>query len=281
MAKTHVAWRGAIEVSGFPVNVALYARVRRQRNESFRTIAPSGQPMVSNDPIDSGTGQPYNKELSRKGYEVAKGQFVVMPPEAIEKINEGTKTVLAQPAQLVPLETVDLSLAIERYAVRADDKVAGAAQSVQVLWNGLRRSGLAYVSHVAFSNGGVDAVLVLWATDSDLKAALLPFPEEMYEVPAAEFVENDVAGELFERAVGSMYADRMMEAFDHAAFHSEYKARRAEAIQKVIDGEQIEVVSTPEPVPAQPDLMAVLAAAVATEQKKDRPAKKSRKKAAA
>ena len=44
---TYRAWRGAIELAGFPINIALYSRVRKARTDSFRMIGPSGKPITT------------------------------------------------------------------------------------------------------------------------------------------------------------------------------------------------------------------------------------------
>jgi DNA end-binding protein Ku len=273
MAGIRAGWRGAIEFEGFVVNVALYSRVKKQRNESFRLIGPSGQPIQSNYPLDSGTGKEIKPEEVRRSVEVGSGKakkYVPMTEEAIERINSGIKTEIAQADRYAPLESIDLALAIDRFVVRADDKVPGAAANVNVLWNGLRASGLAHVSQIS-PGGGHDAILVLYADEHDFRGVLLPFEAELYPVPPPEFERNDKAGELFRRVID----EEMVKPFDHAAYVSEYRARRQEAIDAVIAGADIKVEAPPEPVSQVPDLMAALQASV--EALKDKPKPKAKR----
>jgi non-homologous end joining protein Ku len=262
VSRPNCAWRGAIEFAGFPVNVALYSRVKKQRNESFRNLAPSGQPVESRtfDPV---TGEQFDKALIRKGVAVGKDEYAVMTPDALEQIKSGVKTSVAKPAQFVARTDLDLALAIDRYVVRPDDKVAGSESSVNIVWNGLRKTALAYVSQVSLG-GGHDAILALYVKDGEFRAALLPFAEELYDVPEHEFVENDDAADLFEQVLDQQHD---VESFEHARFSSEYRARRKAAIDAVIAGEEPVAVDRPEPKPDVPDLMAVLKATAAAKKK--------------
>ncbi|CAB4197996.1 COG1273 Ku-homolog [uncultured Caudovirales phage] len=262
VGKSHVAWRGAIEFTGFPVNVALYGRVKKQRNESFRNLAPSGQPVQSQS-IDPVTGEAFDKDLTRKGVQIKGGkaaEYAVMTPEAIEEINSGVKTEIASPDQFIPIAELDLSLAIDRYAVRADDKVVGSDQSVNIVWNGLKASGLAYVSQVSLG-GGHDGLLALYANDDGFWGVMLPFEDELYLIPEPEFTVDDKAADLFARALESTYSDQA-KPWDHSAFTSEYRERRKSAIDAVIAGAPVSVKAKETVSVKVPDLMAALSAAV-------------------
>lgn len=270
---SNIAWRGAIEFAGFNVNVALYSRVKKARNQSFRNIAPDGQP-VKQLVVDS-KGKPVKADAIRKGYETSKDTFAIMTPEALEQINSGVKTKVAALAGLAPRESIALDLAIDRFAVRPDEKVAGAESAANIMWNGLRDTGLAYTTQVSLS-GGADAILALYADERGFWGALLPFEGELYEVPTHEFTTDAKASALFAQVVEQQHE---VADFDHAAFKSEYSARRLAAIQSVIDGKPVEVTADAEPESTVPDLMAVLAKSV--EQAKAAKAAKKGKKVAA
>jgi non-homologous end joining protein Ku len=261
--KPSAAWRGAIELSlnGVPlaVNVQLYRRVKKQRNANFRNMAPSGQPVQAGTSVDPVTGEAV--EEPRKGVQIGTGKnatYAIIPPETVEAITERQKTELAQPNQWVPLEDLDMAIAIERFSVRPDSKVPAADQAVQILWNGLRGTGMAACAQVSLS-GGHDGILAVYATQSDLRAVVLPFLAELYPAPEFDFVENEKAQALFGKAVKSTGR------FHHEAYESEYMARRQRLIDAALAGQTLpEPKKAPEP-DSGPDLMAVLAAAAGEE----------------
>jgi non-homologous end joining protein Ku len=263
--KPNVATRLAVEFAGFPVNVALYTRVRKQRNESFRTLTPKGVPIASvyTDPT---TGKPVPAEKQQKGVQTGPDEYTVIPPEVIEQINAGTKTTVAKLRQLAPVETIAWDLAIDRFAVLPDDKVAGADQSTNVLWNGLRDSGTAYVTQVSI-RAGMDAILAIYADDRGLWGALLPFEAELYEFPVHEFTEDAEQSALFSQVAEQMYGEQV-ENFDHSAYRSEYKARREALIEQALEGGEV-VQNTPSGETAVPDLMSALRANIAANREQE------------
>jgi hypothetical protein len=174
------------------ISIELYARVKKTRSDSFTTLAPSGKPAETKR-IDPDTGEEFSG--SRKGVKVGR-DYVAMTDEALEQINAGTKTRVLKPEAFCPLNTIALDLAIDRFYVRPQKEVAGADQSLNIVWNGLKATGLAWCTQMSI-RGGHDAVLVLYADDSGLYAALLPFEEEVYPAPSFEFTDSRKAGDLF------------------------------------------------------------------------------------
>jgi non-homologous end joining protein Ku len=254
--KPYRAWRGALELTiagvPLPVNVELFARVKASRNKSFRNLAPSGQP------VDSKTYDPATDELvehAQKGWDVGKGQFVIMPREALDEMKKVEKSKVLRVSQYAPLASIDLSCAINRYAVRPDADVAASDQAVQIVWNGLRHLEAAYVTPLTLSASN-ESVLVIYADERGLWAAALPFADEMYPVPTFGFEENDQAAELFAQMVES---DLGLTEFDHERYEGACRTRRAEIIEQVVAGHVIESTpEEPEPKTAAPNLLALL-----------------------
>lgn len=269
-SRPHTAWRGAIEFAGWPINVVLYSRVKKQRNDSFRNLAPSGQPVVQQmvDPHDGAVVRD-----PRKGVSIGVDTFIVMPLEALEAVKSGVKTEVAKPRQFVPVDSLAWDLAIDRFAVRPDEKVPGSGQSTGIIWNGLRSTGLAYVTQVSLT-GGHDGILALYADDQGFWGALLPFEEELYPVPTHQFEVDEKAETLFAQV---LEAQHEVEPFDHASYESEYRARREAIIDQVVAGETPVAPEQPKPEPI--DLMAALRASVDAKTKTK--TKKATKKAAA
>jgi DNA end-binding protein Ku len=265
--KPYRAWRGALELTiagvPLPVNVEMFARVKASRNKSFRNLAPSGQP-IETKAYDPATGDEL-VESAQKGWDVGKGQFVVMPQEALDEMKKAEKSKVLRVTQYADLASIDLSCAINRYAVRPDPDVAASDQAVQIVWNGLRALGAAYVTPLTLSASN-ESVLVIYADERGLWAAALPFADEMYPVPTFAFEESDQAALLFGQMVEG---DLGVTEFDHERYEGACRVRRAEIIEKVVAGHVVESTpDEPEPKAAQPDLMSLLAKAV--EQQKEK-----------
>ena len=266
-ARPYRAWRGAIEFAGFPVNVSLYSRVRRAKGLSFRQLSPAGNP-VSQQLVDSVTGELVERSELLKGHAVSKDEYVVMSPEALDMIDSGVKTEVAKPSQFVPVDSVPWGLATDQYEAQPDKDTPGSGQAVNIVWNGLKANKLAYVTQVSL-RGGMDGILAIRADQHGMWAAMLPFADELYTNPPTEFEKNPEAAALFAQVVESHYTEERLPAFDHTGFESEYKARRQEAIDLVLAGEPIEV-QAPAPTTDAPDLMALMQASVGKPTESDR-----------
>jgi non-homologous end joining protein Ku len=266
------AWRGAVEFSGFPVQLALYSLVKSSRGRSFRQVTPDGN-ATSNVVLDAATGMEVTRDSLRKGIEMPGGHLKPLGPDALAIIEQNTKTEVATPYQFCPATTVRWDLATQRFAVRADDKVPGSPQGVNILWNGLKSTGLAYVTQVSLRSGP-DAILALEANEHGFWASLIPFHADLYDVPPHGFHDDEKAQTVFAQAVETVHGELIGE-FDHPSFRSEYVRRYDEALDTVLSGE----APTTKLAPAQavPDLMSGLEAIMAAK----KPKKTKKAKAAA
>jgi non-homologous end joining protein Ku len=277
MMSANRAGRFAVDLAGFPINLSLYSKVIGQRSKSFRMIAPSGQP-AKQQYVDPGNKDVViTRDECGKGVENGDG-FVLLTPEAQAAIEAGVKTELAELRQLVPCGTVPWDLAINRFAVLPDDKVPGSEQSANILWNGLREKGLAYITQVSLA-GKHDSILAIYADDAGLHAAALPFAVELYDVPGHTFTPDDAQADMFGQFVEANYEESMGD-FAHASFVSEYRTRRDAAIESVLAGKKV-TVKAPVAKSATPDLMAALQAGVKKPAAKGKAKKPTPKKVAA
>jgi non-homologous end joining protein Ku len=274
-SKPSSAWRGAVEFAGFQVNVTLYRRRKNQRNENFKQLAPSGAAMESAclDPV---SGELFDRDDIRKAVVVGRGKdatYVPMTEEAMEQINSGVKAEIVKADRYVPTADLDLAIAIASYTVRPDDKVPGAASSVNTLWNGLRHTRRAYVTQASLT-GGHDSIVAFYVDDRDeFRAVQLPFEVELYETPEFEFTEDEEQAEAV-----ALFLEKKAGPFEHDRYVSEYKARRQAAIDAVVSGAELPVAAEPAPTTNEvPDLMAVLKGAL--EETRANPKSKAKSKA--
>lgn len=272
-----MAWRGVVEFKGVPINVEMHARAKVTRRPSFKILAHDEKPPVKGLKYDQ-AGVEIDETF--KGVELGKDDFRILSEEALELIDSVQKTVVIKPQQIVPLSSIDISLAIKSYEVVPDENVPGCEKNVDLLWNGLRGNDWAYVTQFAPSEGSMDSVLVIYATETSLRAASLPFANELHAVPTYEFTKNDKAAKMFGQAAKAEY-EGLIGEFDHVQYASEFLRKRAEAIEAVLDGKPIVVPETKKQSTA-PDLMAMLESAVeetgAEKAKKKAPAKKTTRK---
>lgn len=255
------SWSGALTLAGLPIHVRIYPRVKSRSGESFKRLAPTDQLPVKQQLVDT-SGAVHEQAACLSGVEVGKGSYKALPPEAIELIGSAERSSVLEPEQFCPLASVPLELTLTSYAMTPDEKVPGSDMGVKIVWNGLRKGELAYVTQITPRAGSRDSVLVIWGDADGLYANTLPFAAELQQVPEWDMVEDEQQAATFEAFVQAQYAEKIG-AFDHSVFESGYKQRRAEAVQAALAGETIVVPEVETAKAAVPDLMAAMQASIA------------------
>jgi len=266
-------WRGAIEILGFPVHVALYPRKQEAKDLSFKYLIgnrPAKQVYISEADFEKReqAAKPKSLKLATwtqsecaKGVAVAGDAFKAIPPKKIDEIKDVDRTRVAEPVRYVPLENIDLELAVQCYVVAPDDKVAGAHDSVEQAWNGLLDAKRAYTSVVATRAGSRDLILVVYARRHGLFAATMPFESEIKEVPEFTLERDAKQGK---RLAGFILSDEeLVGKYDQSLYVSSSRAVRQKAIDAVLGGKEPPKPKEPKkPKKGANDLMANLEAAV-------------------
>jgi len=288
---SRATWKGALEINGFPVNIELHNRLQDRGGESFKMVykgKPVKQAWVTMSEFKKLEKDPKTKVSTvgrneiGKGVEMADGTIKELSKEAMESIKNASSSSVVEPRAFVPLGDLPRELAIKRWVIRPDKKVAGADRSVNQLWNGLLDAGVAYTTELILKEGGRDHIFAIFATEDDLYGIGLPFAAELNANPAHEFVRDRKVGRAF-KAFLEQGEVPFRENFDHAEYPDTYTARRRDAIDKTLAGTKIEAAEVPTPGgESVDDLMAMMEKSIAQPKAKTSKGKKpARKKAAA
>lgn len=190
-----------------------------------------------------------------KGYEFAKGQYVLFTPEELKAISpEPTNAV--EIMEFVPLEQVDPIYYEKSYFL---GPATGGARPYRLLCAAMRETGRAAVARYAAR--GKDYLVLVRPFDEGLVMQQLYYGNEVRsfsEVPVDEAELKDGELELAVQLVEQIATDE----FDPDAFEDEVKRQVRELIDRKIQGEEI-VAAAPEQPKAQIiDLMDALKASL-------------------
>lgn len=177
-------WKGHLKLGFLSCPVALYTAASEGDRISFHTLNRKTGHRVTRQFIDSETGKSVERTDQVKGYEVGKGDYVVLTTEDIEEaIPESTKTIEID--AFVPSEEMDEVFIDNPYYLAPSDKtgleafnlIRKAMEAKQVI--GIARTVLFRRSRL----------LLLRPTGPGLTASTLYFD---YEVRAAEDIFSDI-----------------------------------------------------------------------------------------
>src|SRR5690349_8994057 len=210
------SWRGNIKLALVSIPVEIYPATKAGKSIAFHQVhEPSGQ-RVRYEKVVPGIG-PVDRDEILKGYEVEKGEYVLLDPEEIEKVKlESRKTL--ELTQFVDLADIDPIYYDKPYfVVPADDL---AEEAFVVLREALRQAGKVGIGQLAMR--GQEYVVSLKACGRGMVLETLRYADEVNK--ASSYFRDigdakpdpdllDLASTLIEKKAGH---------FDAAQFHNRY-----------------------------------------------------------
>ena len=111
-------WKGFLKLSLVSCSVALYSATSTSQRIRFNIINRKTGNRIRNDVVDAETGQPVEPEDRVKGYQVDKGQYVLVEDDELDNVAlESTHTIDIE--EFVPVSEVDRIYLDESYLHRA------------------------------------------------------------------------------------------------------------------------------------------------------------------
>jgi len=100
------SWEGHLRLSLVTCPVALYPATTEAETVRFNLINPATNNRIRMKTVDAGTGEEVSRGDLVKGFEIAKGQYVLLDREDFEAVKlESTRTIDIE--KFVPRETID------------------------------------------------------------------------------------------------------------------------------------------------------------------------------
>lgn len=208
-----------------------------------------------------------------KGYEFAKGQYVLFDPEELAAI-ETPRTEGIEITEFVPVEQVDPVFFDRAYYLGPDKS---GARAYRLLAKALDETGRAAIAK--YATRGKAYVVMILPRDGRLIMEQLHYADEVRSASEVPLEEGEVKKPELALAKQLVEAGSS-EAFDPAKYHDEVREQMLEMIARKVEGE--EITAAPAAVEAQPqiiDLMAALKASLADKTERRKPAARAAKEA--
>jgi DNA end-binding protein Ku len=122
-------WKGFLRLSLVSCPIALYPASSLSEKVSFNRINRKTGNRLKQQNIDSETGEVVPREDTARGYEIAKGQYVIVEDEEFEAVEVGsTRTIEID--QFVPRNEIDERYIDSPYYIAPDGQVGQDAFAV-------------------------------------------------------------------------------------------------------------------------------------------------------
>src|SRR4030095_2557995 len=222
------AWRGQIRLALVSIPVEIYSATKSGAQIQFHQVhEPTGK-RIKYEKCVPGVGRVDRDEIV-KGYEVSKGQYVLLDPEEIESVKlESRKTL--DLVQFVDEDQIDATFFDKPYyMVPADDL---AEEAYVVLRDALRAAKKVGVAQLAMR--GQEYVVALKPCGRGILLETLRYADEVHK--SSGFF-RDIGGhkpdaDLLDMA--SMLIERKAGEFDPKEFHNRY----VDALHRLIEEKQ-------------------------------------------
>ncbi|MBU1606070.1 MAG: Ku protein [Alphaproteobacteria bacterium] len=272
-------WQGQLRLALVSIPVELYSATQSGAKISFRQIhEPSGK-RISYDKVVSGIG-PVDRDEIVKGYEVSKGNYVLLDNEEIEAVKIESKRTL-ELVQFVDAGEIDPLYFEKPYYVAPRDELA--EEAFIVLREALRAANKVGLGQLSVR--GAEKLVAVKPCGKGLLLETLRYADEVRKGQSffGEIGDDEPDEDLLDLATSLI--DKKTAPFDA----SEFEDRYAQALRKLIDtkakakdGKRI-VEDAEEPAATGGnviDLMAALKKSVAAEKGTGKPAKGAAKSTA-
>jgi DNA end-binding protein Ku len=167
-------WKGFLKLSLVSCAVALYPATTTSQRIRFNIINRKTGNRIRNDVVDAETGEPVEPENRVKGYEVDKGQYVLVDDEELDNVAlESTHTIAVD--EFVPMAEVDRIYLDESFYIVPQDDVA--QEAFAVIREAMRKEDLAGLARVVIYRR--EHLLLLRPRGKGLMATTLRYKNEV------------------------------------------------------------------------------------------------------
>jgi DNA end-binding protein Ku len=223
-------WKGFLKLSLVSCAVALYSATSTSQRILFNIINRKTGNRIRNDVVDAETGQPVELEDRVKGYQVDKGQYVLVEDDELDNVAlESTHSIDIE--EFVPVSEVDRIYLDESYYIVPQDDVA--EEAFAVIREAMRKEDLAGLARVVIYRR--EHLLLLRPRGKGLLATTLRYKTEVRDeheyfddIPNVNVPADMVklATHILESKKGHFDPDKFEDRYE-TAFNALIKAKRA------------------------------------------------------
>jgi DNA end-binding protein Ku len=167
-------WKGYLKLSLVSCSVALYSATSTSQRIRFNIINKKTGNRVHNQVVDAETEEPVEQEDRVKGYQVEKGQYVLVEDEELDEVAlESTHTIDID--SFIPRNEVDELYLDDSYYIVPNDKVG--VDAFAVIREAMKKEDLVGIARVVLYRR--ERILMLSPRGDGLMATALRYRSEV------------------------------------------------------------------------------------------------------
>ena len=219
-------WKGYLKLSLVSCPVALYPATTTSERVSFRTLNRETGNRVRRQFVDDQTGKPVATEDQAKGYEVAKGEYLMLEDDELKAVTiESNHTINIE--RFVPSADIDTLYLDTPYYLAPTDRVG--EEAFAVIREAMRAEKVVGLARAVLFRR--ERVLKLEPSGKGIVATSLHFANEVHAAESyfSEIPDLDLPKEMLELAKHIIH--KMAGAFEPDRFEDRYENALIELIR--------------------------------------------------
>ncbi|MFM8411777.1 MAG: Ku protein [Alphaproteobacteria bacterium] len=247
------------------VPVRLYAATQ-SKNLAYRMLHAKDQQRVRQQWVCGGCNEVVERADMVRGYEHAKGQYVVLSDEELKSLETKSDGTIAI-EEFVPIASID-PIHFETTQYLGADK--GAGRAYQLLCEAMAKRGRCAVGR--FSNRGRQQLVVLRQVDGVIVMHGLFYGDEVRDRAEIDHGDGTPAKEA-ELDLAMKLVDALaVDGFDASKYTDDYLEAGRALVEKKVAGQEIVIAAVPEQKGKVVDIMEALRASLGAAKRKEAPA---------
>jgi DNA end-binding protein Ku len=261
-------WSGSLAFGLVNVPISLYSATE-SKDVHFHQFQKGTDKRVRNMRVVEGTDREVDYEDVVKGYEVAKGKWVMVTPEELEAVQPGRSRTI-EIEDFVSLADID-PLYFEKAYYVGPSATAGAEKPYALLLKAMRDSGRVAIARFVMRDK--QYLAAIRPVDDVLVLETLYFEDEVRDAKDLPGVPVKASLSRRELDIAERLVKSLTTTWDPSRYEDTYRERVLDLIKRKGKGEEIELPEREEPGDNVVDLMAALQASLEGGGRADRSAK--------
>jgi DNA end-binding protein Ku len=236
------SWKGYLKLSLVSCAVALYNATSTSERVSFNTLNRRTGNRLKQQLLDSVTDEPVDPTDRVKGYQVSKGQYVIVEDEDLEALKlESTKMIEIE--TFVPQAEVEQVYLDSPYYLAPDDRVA--EEAFAVIRDAMARRKVVGIGRLVLSRR--ERMLMLQPSDRGILATTLRYPYEVRSSAEIFGAIEEIALPDEMLAIAEMIIERKTGHFQPEQFTDRYEDAVVSLLKAKQEGHSFALPEAPTP----------------------------------
>ena len=249
-------WSGTISFGLVAIPIKLFHGVSK-KNVSFNQLDDRSMSRIRLKKVAADTGEDVPDDHIVKGYEIAKGRYVVVDPDELEPfIPSATRSIDLE--EFVDLDQIDPVYFDTPYILAPDKQ----PKPYVLLARAMEEAGKVGVGRFVMRNK--QYVCAIRASEGRLLMSTMVFADEVVDASDIDELEalDDIEVSDKEVRMAEALVDSMAGDFAPAKYRDDYREQVLDLIRRKAEGEEFEAPAAAAAAPKVVDLMAALEASV-------------------